>query len=173
MGKKTRITVLGVILTGILLTGCGNKSAESSAEQSGHSDHAVHQQMAANGDLQETTAGVDKLPSFLDPLNENLKTAYSMAASVKDILTDIPCYCGCGESAGHKSNLNCFIKEMKPDGSVVWDDHGTRCGVCVETAMTVGELSKQGKSVKEIRSIIDQTYSTGEYAAPTPTPEVN
>ncbi|MDR9854977.1 PCYCGC motif-containing (lipo)protein [Paenibacillus sp. VCA1] len=168
LGKKTRITVLSVVLSGMLLAGCGAKEAETSDK---HAD--AHQTFAANGDLQEKTAGTDKLPTFLDPLDPMLKTAYSTAAGVKDMLSSIPCYCGCGESAGHKSNLNCFIKEVNPDdGSVVWDDHGTRCGVCVETAMTVSELSKQGKSLKEIRTIIDQTYSTGKYAPPTPTPEV-
>ncbi|MWV43047.1 hypothetical protein GRF59_05340 [Paenibacillus sp. HJL G12] len=167
LGKKTRITVLGVILSSMLLAGCGAKEDNTSAS---HQDS--HQQVAANGDVQEMTMGMDKLPVFLDSLDPSLKTAYTTAASVKDILGSIPCYCGCGESAGHKSNLNCFIKEENADGSVVWDDHGTRCGVCVETAMTVSELSKQGKSVKEIRTIIDKTYSTGEYANPTPTPEV-
>ncbi|WP_213649725.1 PCYCGC motif-containing (lipo)protein [Paenibacillus sp. J23TS9] len=167
LGKKTRITVLGVILSSMLLAGCGAKEAEP---EKGHQDS--HQAVAANGDLQEMTLGTDKLPTFLDSLDPALKTAYSTAASVKDILISIPCYCGCGESAGHKSNLNCFIKEVNTDGSVVWDDHGTRCGVCVETAVAVSELSKQGKSVKDIRNIIDKTYSTGEYAAPTPTPEV-
>ena len=168
MGKKTRITVLGVILSGMLLAGCGAKEASEPANS--HGD--AHQQVAANGDLQEMTAGTDKLPAFLNALDPSLKTAYATAAEVKDILGSIPCYCGCGESAGHQSNLNCFIKEESADGSIVWDDHGTRCGVCVETAMTVSELSKQGKSVQEIRYTIDKTYSTGEYAAPTPTPEV-
>lgn len=167
LGKMTRITILGVVLSGMLLAGCGTKAAEP-ADHHGE----AHQEVAANGDLQEMTGGTDKLPTFLDPLDPVLKTAYTTAAGVKDILGSIPCYCGCGESAGHKSNLNCFIKEVHPDGSVVWDDHGTRCGVCVETAMTVSELSKQGKSVKEIRSVIDKTYSTGGYAAPTPTPDV-
>ncbi|MEK4357779.1 PCYCGC motif-containing (lipo)protein [Paenibacillus sp. FSL M7-1455] len=168
LGKKTRITVLGVVISSMLLAGCGAKEAEPQDRHAG-----AHQIVAANGDLQEQTAGLDKLPTFLDPLDPMLKTAYSTAGEVKEILKSIPCYCGCGDSAGHQSNLNCFIKEVNPDdGSVVWDDHGTRCGVCVETAMTVSELSKQGKSVKEIRSIIDQTYSTGQYAPPTPTPEV-
>ncbi|MCJ8014956.1 PCYCGC domain-containing protein [Paenibacillus sp. KQZ6P-2] len=167
LGKKTRITALGVILSTMLLAGCGAKEA---APADSHQDS--HQHVAVNGDLQEMTMGTDKLPTFLDSLDPALKTAYTTAASVKEILVSIPCYCGCGESAGHKSNLNCFIKEENADGSVVWDDHGTRCGVCIDTATTVSELSKQGKSVKEIRTVIDNTYSTGEYAAPTPTPEV-
>lgn len=172
-GKKTRMTILGVILSSMLLSACGAKEAGDSHEAESAKVHVGdHQRLAANGDLQETTQGTDKLPAFLDALDPSLKTAYATAASVKDILSSIPCYCGCGESAGHKSNLNCFIKDANEDGSVVWDDHGTRCGVCVDTATTVAELNKQGKSVKEIRAVIDGTYSTGKYAPPTPTPEV-
>ncbi|GAB6989239.1 PCYCGC motif-containing (lipo)protein [Paenibacillus pini] len=166
MRQSTRLAVIGLMLTSIMITGCSTK------EEAAHEveTHNV-QQTAANGDLQETTSGADKLPGFLDQQPEILQTAYSTAASVKDILVNIPCYCGCGESAGHNSNLNCFIKEVKPDGSIVWDDHGTRCDVCVNTTMTTAELHKQGKSVKEIRAIIDQTYGNGQYAKPTPTPE--
>ncbi|WP_375546934.1 PCYCGC motif-containing (lipo)protein [Paenibacillus sp.] len=153
LGKKTRITILGVILSSMLLSACGAKETSDAHEAESAVVHlGEHQQLVANGDLQETTQGTDKLPAFLDALDPSLKTAYTTAASVKDILSSIPCYCGCGESAGHKSNLNCFIKETNEDGSVVWDDHGTRCGVCVETAMTVSGLNKQGKSVKEIRA---------------------
>ena len=80
----------------------------------------------------------------------------------------MPCYCGCGESAGHKSNLNCFIQEKREDGSIVWDDHGTRCLVCLEIAVQSAQLHKEGKSLKEIRQFIDDTYKEG-YAKPTPT----
>ncbi|MET3546450.1 PCYCGC motif-containing (lipo)protein [Paenibacillus cellulositrophicus] len=172
MGSKARLSVLGIVLGGLLVSGCSDKGGPDSAEQTMQHDHGAHQQMAANGDLQETTGGKEQLPSFLQPANDTVRTAYMAAAGVKEVLNQIPCYCGCGESAGHKSNLNCFIKEVNPDGSVVWDDHGTRCGVCVETALTAASLVKEGKSVKEIRGIIDQTYSNGKYAAPTPTPEV-
>lgn len=146
-----------IIVTLFVLSACGNNKSE----------HAQHR--AENGDLQETTASLKDLPSFLDDLPNQIQTAYQTAADVKDVLPWIPCYCGCGESAGHKSNLNCFIKEIKEDGSVIWDDHGTRCGVCMETAMITSQMVNEKKSTKEIRTYIDQLYQTG-YAKPTPTP---
>lgn len=147
------------ILAAISLAACGSKS---SPEPSAHA--GAHQ----HGDIQETTASVTTMPSFLKTQPERTLLIYQIAGYSVDQLKWIPCYCGCGEEAGHKSNLNCFIQEVKPDGSVVWDDHGTRCGVCMEIAATTAKLSKEGKTIKEIRTIIDTQYNKG-YAKPTDT----
>ncbi|CAJ1004578.1 MULTISPECIES: PCYCGC domain-containing protein [Brevibacillus] len=150
------------LLAAALIAGCdGQDNAQG--------DHSGHQQHAPNGDLQELTASADQLPSFLNDLDPQIVAAYKIAAANRDLLKSIPCYCGCGESAGHQHNGNCFIKEEREDGSIVWDDHGTRCGVCMEIAIVSSKLKQEGKSVKEIRQFIDDTYKEG-YAEPTPTP---
>ena len=162
MNMKRKSWLPITLLTAILLSGCG------SAEQSGESGHG-HVQRTANGDLQEMTASIDQLPGFLDGLDPVIIQSYTIAAANRDLLASIPCYCGCGESAGHQHNGNCFIKEERADGSIVWDDHGTRCGVCMEIAIVSSKLKEEGKSKQEIRQYIDSTYKEG-YAAPTPTP---
>jgi len=154
------------LLTIFLLTGCGSSQKDA---HTGQPDHTSHQTHAPNGDLQELTASVDKLPHFLDNLDPRIADVYKIAGANRDLLKSIPCYCGCGESAGHQHNGNCFIKEEKADGSIVWDDHGTRCGVCMEIAVVAAKMKQEGKSVKEIRQFIDNTYADG-YAEPTPTP---
>jgi hypothetical protein len=65
--------------------------------------------------------------------------------------------------------MNCFVKEVNADGSIVWDDHGTRCGVCLQIAVQSINMNHEGKSLKEIRDIIDSTYKKG-YAKPSDTP---
>ncbi|MDQ8739121.1 PCYCGC motif-containing (lipo)protein [Paenibacillus sp. LHD-38] len=65
--------------------------------------------------------------------------------------------------------MNCFIKEVNKDGSIIWDDHGTRCGVYLEIAATAAKMKSESKSDKEIRNYIDVTYKEG-YADPTDTP---
>ena len=129
----------------------------------------AHQSRAANGDLREETASVDVLPSFLDGQSEGVRLVYQAAALSGDLLSWIPCYCGCGESAGHESSLHCFVHAYGEDGTVIWDDHGTRCGVCLQIATEAIRLKQEGKSVKEIRAYIDEKYRDG-YANPTPTP---
>ena len=48
--------------------------------------------------------------------------AYRFAIANQDLLSQIPCYCGCVAS-GHKSNLDCFMQGTNPDGSIIFDDH--------------------------------------------------
>ncbi|WP_010500880.1 PCYCGC motif-containing (lipo)protein [Paenibacillus elgii] len=157
--RRTTVVLASTALL-LMLSACGgSKTAEES--------QARHQ--TPSGDLQEKTASLSTLPSFLDKQPEQMKKAYLVAAQTKDLLRNIPCYCGCSESAGHQSNMNCFIKETASDGSVVWDDHATRCGVCLEIAVKSAQWQQQGQSAKDIREQIDKQYQKG-YAKPTPTP---
>ena len=146
-----------LLLALLLLAGCGQEKKET------------HVHLAPNGDLREETASLDQLPSFLDGKPAQVKLAYQAAAKLTDTLQWIPCYCGCGESAGHGHNFHCFIHEVREDGAVVWDDHGTRCGVCVHIALQSAALKSEGLSDAEIRRRIDDLYREG-FADPTDTP---
>jgi len=146
----------------LVLSACGQGQAPHESQ-----DH--HASYAPNGDLREATASTAELPTFLDGQSEAVRVAYQVAGTLDDTLQWIPCYCGCGDSAGHRSNLNCFVHEIRDDGTVEWDDHGTRCGVCVQIAMESAQLKQQGKSNLEIRQYIDGKYEQG-YAKPTDTP---
>lgn len=163
---KKLVSIFTLLL--LVLSACGTDKAIKD-NPSGTQDEASHDGHAhVSGDIQEETAGADVLPSFLDSQTENIRLVYQIAGQSTDILEWMPCYCGCGESAGHKSNLNCFIQEKREDGTIVWDDHGTRCGVCLEIALQSAKMHKDGMSLKEIRQTIDETYKNG-YAKPTPT----
>jgi hypothetical protein len=50
------------------------------------------------------------------------QAAYRFAVSPtgQAVLRWQPCYCGC-EADGHVSNLDCFVDEVRADGSVVLD----------------------------------------------------
>jgi len=166
---KPKSLVIASLFSMALITGCSSNSASPAAEPTNHQHEHTAVQHAENGDLQELTASIQTLPKFLSTLDPRITQAYQIAAEHRELLQSMPCYCGCGESAGHKSNYNCFIKEEHEDGSVVWDDHGTRCGTCMEIAVVTAQLSQEGKSAKEIRTIIDDAFKEG-YAPPTPTP---
>ncbi|MCG7343139.1 PCYCGC domain-containing protein [Sporosarcina sp. ACRSL] len=146
-------------------------ACEDKAQQHGHDDYLEvgHEHQLPNGDVQEATESADVLPKFLDGKSVDVRLVYQLAASAPDVLEYMPCYCGCGEIAGHGNNLNCFVDEIREDGSVVWDDHGTRCLVCLEIAVQSVQMKQEGKSMKEIRDFIDDKYKEG-YAQPTDTP---
>ncbi|MFC0395319.1 PCYCGC motif-containing (lipo)protein [Paenibacillus mendelii] len=172
MRKGPLLAACSVALAAVL-SGCSGNSEPLPAKEA----HAQHQSSdripedthLPNGDLQQTTSSVNSLPAFLDGAAEMIILSYKTAAANQDLLKSIPCYCGCGESAGHRSNLQCFINEAEEDGSIVWDDHGTRCGVCMETAVIAAAMHAEGKSIKDIRDAIHTRYD-GRAGTPTDTP---
>jgi len=163
--------VITVVLAASMVSGCGNESKESSgSKRTEATQHEEHQQHTL-GDKREETKNSETLPSFLSDKPEDMQLIYAAAAKHQTLLENIPCYCGCGEEANHQNNYDCFIFENKENGAVTWDDHGTKCSVCLEiAAQAVVDYSK-GKSIEDIRQEIDDKYKEG-YAPPTPTPQV-
>jgi hypothetical protein len=159
----------------VMLVGCGTQLVSPSG-QDGQEQAAqpvmtlkANQQIDRGGDLLETTASYTALPSFLDNADPKIVKAYQVAAQNLELLQQMPCYCGCGESAGHTSNLSCFVKGKTSDGKIIWDDHGTKCDTCMDIAIQSADMKKSGKTTLEIRNFIDNKYKEG-YAKPTPTP---
>ncbi|VDG97891.1 Uncharacterised protein [Lysinibacillus sphaericus] len=165
--KKRLMPILAVLV--IVLAACGGKTATEQHHEETPALAIGEEKQLPNGDLQQVTASAEELPAFLDDKSDDLQLVYQVAGSAEDILKYMPCYCGCADSADHGSNLNCFVDEIRKDGSVVWDDHGTRCDVCVEIAVKSVTMAQEGKSLKEIRKTIDTNYNKG-YARPTDTP---
>ena len=98
------------------------------------------------------------LPDFARNAPPQVKEAYRFAAANPDVLKFIPCYCGCG-AIGHKSNLECYVKAVRPDGSVEFDNHASGCSTCVDITRDVMRLMREGKDLRTIRTYVDTTYS--------------
>jgi hypothetical protein len=59
------------------------------------------------------------LPDNIRKAPLGVRDAYRFAIANRDILRQIPCYCGCG--AEHQSNAECYIKDVRPNGEIVFD----------------------------------------------------
>ncbi len=103
-------------------------------------------------------APMDQMPAAIQNAPTNVSEAYRFAVANPDALKNVPCYCGCGK-VGHTSNYSCYVKDIKPSGETVFDNHALGCGICVDIAQDVVKYSRQGKSPQEIRTAIDQTFS--------------
>lgn len=165
MNKINRLISIPLLLT-ITLSACGNNQNADPATHE-NAEHANQTHVA--GDIREAAASKETLPTFLKDFDPQISAVYAAVPDHHEMLQYMPCYCGCGESVGHKSNLECFIHEMKADGSLTWDSHGTTCNTCLAIAAEAITMQNEGKSVKEIRDVIDQKYKEG-FAAPTVTP---
>jgi hypothetical protein len=55
---------------------------------------------------------------------DTVRAAYKFAAEHPEVLSYVPCYCGC-ERAGHRGNDDCFVARRDAKGDVVeWEPHG-------------------------------------------------
>lgn len=73
-------------------------------------------------------APVSTLPAAMQNAPAVVREAYQFALANPDTLSKIPCYCGCGAGHSgetpHKSVKDCFVREVKLDGTVIWDEMG-------------------------------------------------
>ena len=77
---------------------------------------------------------------FPDALNRNV---YGLAAKIRPVLYQQPCYCYCDRHAGHKSLLDCFVSA-----------HGAECDICQKEAVLSYQLTQKGKTPAQIRAAI-------------------
>lgn len=78
-----------------------------------------------------------------------VRAAYTVAREIPETLAELPCYCHCDKSIGHKSLHSCFT-----------DDHGANCGTCMNEAMRAYQLQKEQKlSPAQIREKIIAEFS--------------
>jgi hypothetical protein len=55
---------------------------------------------------------------------EVVRAAYKFAAEHPEVLSYVPCYCGC-ERSGHRGNEDCFVTARNANGDVTeWEPHG-------------------------------------------------
>ncbi|HKY43876.1 MAG TPA: CYCXC family (seleno)protein [Pyrinomonadaceae bacterium] len=125
----------------------GTQRAPSPSQENLH----VHQ-YAAKGRVPAfyaTPPELAELPPTLSPelFTGNEKLAYKAAREIPQTLAQLPCYCHCDRSQNHKSLHSCFESE-----------HGENCGICINEALMVYNLQRQGVTVSEIRKRIIAAY---------------
>jgi hypothetical protein len=92
---------------------------------------------------------------------EVITAAYKFAADHPEILSYVPCFCGC-ERSGHGANHDCFVKQRAENGDVLaWDEHGVDCAVCIDVANRSRQMFESGASVRDIRAAIDKEFGKG------------
>ena len=115
-----------------------------------------------------------ELPAYpLGRSPEVITAAYRFAAEHPEVLTYVPCFCGC-ERSGHKGNEDCFVKSRAANGDVSqWEPHGMECNVCIDVATQAKQMYSSGASVRDIRAAVEQKWASqaAEMHTHTPTPQ--
>jgi hypothetical protein len=153
--------LIGITLIGILLFAAG-LLAGTAARSSGQTQAQRQSQItAANvGTPGERCAKQDTRPSPVRPYHQGPPTgplpatldpaqfkekrtafvSYSIAARIKELLYQEPCYCECNKMEGHESLLDCYTSK-----------HGEYCPTCQSEVFFIYEQHKLGKTAAEIR----------------------
>ena len=135
--SKFYFLLLQSLLVGILITGCAGTQSDT---------HSVN------------LASINSMPEEVRDAPVSVQQAYQFAVANPEVMTQIPCYCGCG-SMGHTSNYACYVSGKSDDGQIQFDTHALGCSICVDITLDTMRMLEQGKPVNEIRSVIDETYS--------------
>ena len=124
-----------------LATGSPSPQASTQAEKSGAlSSTATH--IPAH---YESAPPSSKLAAILAPeqFSGKAREAYRAVRETPQLIAQMPCYCHCDRSLGHKSLHSCFE-----------DDHAATCATCIDEALMAYQLQKRGMSATQIRDQI-------------------
>jgi len=138
--------VVGVVLTVIILGQRGGSQVSKQGRAGGSQTPVVARVPAF-----EEAMSVTNLPPTLPPERffGQARKAYQVAKEIPQTLAQLPCYCYCDESFGHKSLHSCYEST-----------HSSECAVCVNEALLAYRLQKeQGLTVPQIRERIIAEFS--------------
>lgn len=112
---------------------------------------------SASADVPLSMLPLDQLSAEVQAAPRAVREAYQFAAANPEILQQIPCYCGCSDI--HTSNYACYVSQADSKSVLVFDSHALDCSICVAITRDVMRLLQDGKTLPEIRTYIDATYS--------------
>ena len=157
---KTKVILVTLLTIGaLLLAACGQQTPTTSerkrsshAEPGATGEHVAETRPARVPAFQDAKSASLSLPTlqpeqFFGPTRE----AYRVAKEIPETIAQLPCYCHCDQSIGHKSLLSCFQ-----------DTHASQCTVCVSEALVAYNMQKSGMKPEQIRERIVAQYSRQE-----------
>ena len=161
MRKSSSVLVIFVFITAGF--GFGLLHAQD-ASQSPAQQAAQEKSQASDVPAYHTTRSKEPLPVTLDPAqfpDQQTKNVYALAAKVKNVLYQQPCYCHCDKEIGHTSLLSCYT-----------DRHAAVCALCQKEAVLAYTETQKGKTPAQIRKeIIDGKWKDVDlsvYETPAP-----
>ena len=110
------LRALGVIA--FVAAGCGGKEATTEAGPNGFASRFAKYKPAPepNGDLAKVV-----WPDYVLNAPPEVQQLYEFQVTHGELMRYMPCFCGCGQFAGHKNNRDCYVQRVNADGSVVFD----------------------------------------------------
>lgn len=150
---KTRMILIAIIAA--IMAACGKQTPPVTETRSSHAQATAKQTMPATQSqarvpAYESAKSASDLPPTLQPeqFYGPTRDAYRVVKEIPETIAQLPCYCYCDSSIGHKSLHSCFQ-----------DTHASQCTVCVNEALIAYNLQKSGMTPAKIREQIVKQYS--------------
>jgi hypothetical protein len=110
--------------------------------------------LRGTGERGDQSTAAAKSADVLSPTlfaDERTRAAYQVAKDIPEVLEQLPCFCGCMTSFGHKNNLFCCK-----------DQHGSGCSICQDIALDAKKMHDQGMRIAQIQDNIKAKYARFE-----------
>lgn len=182
---KTYASIVVLLGASLLSFACGGAAPESAGSDAAAAQatpdlkpaptpeiEAATKAIAALGPHQQATLPPVPFRGYAPPRPPEVVTAaYQFAAEHPEVLSYIPCFCGC-QQAGHRGNHECFVRSRAANGDIIeWDEHGVECTVCIDVATRARQMHASGASVADIRAAVDREFGPlSPTMTPTPMP---
>ena len=149
---KSRMILVAII--GAITVACGNQTQPATTTRSSQSPSATQNFPATHSQARvpsyQEAKSASELPPTLpaDQFSGPTRDAYRAVKEIPETIAQLPCYCYCDASIGHKSLHSCFE-----------DKHASQCTVCVNEALIAYNMQKNGMPPAKIREYIVKQYS--------------
>lgn len=108
---------------------------------------------AGGADTDDAMAAPPPVTVQLADLDEHMAGNYTYAAEHLTHFSEIPCYCGCDRSDGHRNLADCYV-----NAAGGWDAHAAGCAICdLETTAARPQIDR-AVPIAEVRASIIQQF---------------
>ena len=120
--SRRRFGTVVAMSAAYLLNACSGRSKGSTAPTAAVPARDLSAQFAGYTATEEPDADPTKVvwPDFVKNAPDDVRRLYEFQLTNGALMRYIPCFCGCN-SGDHFNNRDCYIKQVNPDGSAVFD----------------------------------------------------
>lgn len=123
MISRRRLLVMGLTSAAALAANGCSSGTKSTSDAAGSNTDDVSGRFAGFTVADEPNGDPTKVvwPDFVTAGGPELQGLYEFQITHGELMRYMPCFCGCGQNAGHRSNRDCYVKAVNADGTVVLD----------------------------------------------------
>lgn len=122
VSRRRALKSLGLGLVGFAAAACGMGGDKKRVTDGTQTQTDFSARFAGFPVADEPDGDLAKVvwPDYVKRAGPEVQRLYEFQIQNGDLMKYMPCFCGCGAD-GHRNNRDCYVKQVNPDGSVVFD----------------------------------------------------